>query len=125
MSEFYSCSGAVAAILAEEGEIREMAAENTGSYGTTPPQEPPTNESEFCSGTEMGIAFISGWTFDYKAVVYYDVEGMALIEGDIVIGTVEEVQQTMAAIEGDGTPQPMEPRALTITGTGYRWPGGW
>ena len=40
---------------------------------------------------EIGTAFIDGVTFRSKAVQYADVDGMAIVEGDIDLGPVEQV----------------------------------
>lgn len=40
-------------------------------------------EGELRGGPEMGTAVISGTTFTNKAVTYYDVGGVAIIEGDM------------------------------------------
>lgn len=52
-----------------------------------------------------------------KAVQYSVVDGLAIFEGDIVLGTVEEVEaRTAAARQGLGLPE-----AVVITGSQFRW----
>ena len=84
-----------------------MAAENSGRSGSTPPEDAGANGGEFRGGPSMGSAVISGASFATKSVVYYDVEGVAIVEGDIALGTVEEVKQATAAARrgGRGRPQ--------------------
>ena len=50
--------------------------------------DPIDNGGERRGSPKMGTAIISGAIFKNKAVVYYDVEGIAILEGDIAIGRV-------------------------------------
>ena len=43
---------------------------------------PLSNGGEFHGSPRMGTAIISGATFASKSVVYYEVEGLAIVEGD-------------------------------------------
>lgn len=53
-----------------------------------------------------------------KAVQYSVVDGLAIFEGDIVLGTVEEVEaQTELARQSGGMTE-----AVAITGANFRWP---
>ena len=71
---------------------------------------------EFRSGPVVGTALISGETFAQKGVMYAAVDGLAIVEGDIVIGTVEEVQAAMDA-------QPQFSIGVTPgVGNARRWP---
>lgn len=76
-------------------------------------------------GGERGTAIISGATFTNKSVVYSDVAGMAMIEGDIALGLVHEVE---AATEAARKAVAAQPGAVAfsvgITGSQYRWPNG-
>lgn len=68
----------------------------------------------------IGTALISGNTFAAKAVQYVDIDGMAIVEGDIALGSVEEVD---AATEQ--TRQRMQEGVafgVGISGTQFRWP---
>ncbi|WP_199178121.1 Dot/Icm T4SS effector Zinc-dependent metalloprotease LegP [Mycobacterium hubeiense] len=56
-----------------------------------------------------GTAAVSGATFTDKKLQYANVNGLAIFEGDIMLGTIEEVEAARA--EGIG-----------ITGEGFRWP---
>jgi hypothetical protein len=71
--------------------------------------------SEFPETTNAPrTGFIAGHTFDRKQVRYATIDGMAIFEGDIVLGTVEELEATMA------------PSAIAVTPVkgGARWPMG-
>jgi hypothetical protein len=71
---------------------------------------------EFRSGPVVGTAIISGETFAQKGVMYAEVDGLAIVEGDIVIGTVKDIQEAMDA-------QPQFSVGITaISGSRYRWP---
>ncbi|AOP48599.1 M12 family metallopeptidase [Streptomyces lydicus] len=72
---------------------------------------------EYRSGPICGTALLDGATFRAKGVQYADVNGMAVVEGDIVIGTVKEVQE--AAAEGGNA---VLFRSVGITGQQFRWP---
>lgn len=70
----------------------------------------------------MGVAVISGTTFTNKSVTYYEVDGIAMVEGDIALGTVADVKKATdegrAAVAGD----PNIAFSVGITGSRYRWP---
>lgn len=71
---------------------------------------------EFRSGSVTGTALISGPTFSLKPLRYAEVDGLAIYEGDIVLGTIEQVRKQMDTA-GD-------PLALVArTGQHFRWPG--
>ncbi len=69
---------------------------------------------------DVRTGYISGVTFQNKPVQYAAVDGLAVFEGCIVLGTVEEMERRAAAIEagevGDIAP------GVGITGEQYRWP---
>lgn len=104
-----------------------MAAQSTGGSGGTPPREPPpedagANEREFRGGPNMGVAVISGGTFTNKSVVYYEVEGVAIVEGDIALGDVEAVQQATAEAREAVAADPNVAFGVGLTGSQFRWP---
>jgi hypothetical protein len=70
----------------------------------------------------MGVAVISGATFTNKSVVYYDVNGMAILEGDIAIGTVVAVQRATEAARQAVAANPAIAFGVGITGSQFRWP---
>lgn len=65
-------------------------------------------------------ALISGATFHGKAVQYVALDGLAMFEGDIVLGTVEEVQAETEALRSEMTGGMAS--AVLITGSQFRWP---
>jgi Astacin (Peptidase family M12A) len=55
-------------------------------------------------------------TFRQMPVRYSPIEGLAIFEGDIVLGTLAQVQVAATAALG--------PKGIIIKGDPYRWPGG-
>ncbi|GAA4591079.1 hypothetical protein BJY16_000152 [Actinoplanes octamycinicus] len=81
---------------------------------------PWRSRGEFRGG-ERGTAMISGVTFRPKPVVFSEINGLAIFEGDIALGTVERLEQQLAeareqAVAGDIA------SAVGISGTRFRWP---
>jgi hypothetical protein len=77
-------------------------------------------EGEFAEGVGVYTALIRGETFGIKAVQYALVEGECIVEGDISLGTEEEVAQ-----QSDELAQLLRgqtPEAVLITGSQFRWP---
>lgn len=70
-------------------------------------------QCEYRSKSDRRRGVIFGKTFGAKEVWYSAVDGKAVFEGDILIGTVAE----MEALAGTQ-------RAVVITGDEYRWPSG-
>jgi hypothetical protein len=71
---------------------------------------------EFPSGPVAGTALYDGVTFTQKGLQYANIEGMAVFEGDIILGTVEEV-------EASALPTPEGALAsIGISGQQFRWP---
>lgn len=79
-------------------------------------------DGELRGGPEMGVAVISGATFTNKSVTYYDVGGVAIIEGDIALGSVEEVKAATDAAREAVAADPQIAFGVGITGSQFRWP---
>lgn len=77
----------------------------------------------FLASEDIRTGFISGTTFANKPIQYAAVDDLAVFEGDIVLGTVEEMErraalaQATAAGDREGIA-----RGVAITGEQYRWP---
>ena len=83
----------------------------------------PVESDEQRGSPEMGTAIISGATFANKSVTYYNVNGVAILEGDIALGTVEEVEQTTAtAREAVAADPSIVAFGVGVTGSQFRWP---
>lgn len=78
--------------------------------------------TEFKGSPQMGVAVISGATFANKSVTYYEVDGMAIIEGDIALGTVEEVSKATDQAREAVSSDPSIAFSVGITGSRFRWP---
>lgn len=73
---------------------------------------------EFRTTKEPQPGLIKNATFLTKAVRYSSIEGQAIFEGDIVLGTTEQLQQSVSFDPND----PL--KGIVIVGTGVRWPQG-
>lgn len=80
------------------------------------------NYDGFLESNDLRTGYISGATFKNKPVTYSAVNGLAVFEGCMVLGTVEEMDRRAAAI-GAGDAVEIE-RGVAITGEQYRWPNG-
>lgn len=76
----------------------------------------------FLEGGDVRTGYISGKTFKNKPVKYTAVNGLAVFEGCIVLGTVEEMERRAAAVRAGG--EDGIDRGVAITGDQYRWPNG-
>jgi hypothetical protein len=77
------------------------------------------NSSAGISGTKIG--FISGVTFGPRAVKYEVIDGLAVFEGDIVLGAADDLDAELEMLRSDPS-LPIE--AIVITGSRHRWPNG-
>jgi hypothetical protein len=75
---------------------------------------------EFRYSSKVGTALLDGATFRAQPVQYLEIDGMAIFEGDIVLGTKEDVdaQTDVRRAEASG----LVARGVVITGDEYRWP---
>jgi hypothetical protein len=99
-----------------ESKRRKRAANDTGGgSGEFGAESLATSPKE----TTVGTAIISDRLGRQKSVLYVDVNGKAVVEGDIVLGTVAEVEHaTRAARSGEAPP------GVAITGEQFRWTNG-
>ncbi|HKQ74319.1 MAG TPA: M12 family metallopeptidase [Blastocatellia bacterium] len=94
-------------------------------------------ESMFRSSDDVRESFITGIdAFTVKPVQYSAINGMAIFEGDIALGTVDKMEEIRAAMSRDSAqiadvsisgrvPQVAAvERGVGITGQRYRWPDG-
>jgi len=68
----------------------------------------------------VGTALIDGVTFETKEVQYAEVEGLAIFEGDIVLGTIEEVEKKTELRRQELAGE--IPAGIIIKGDKFRWP---
>ena len=75
------------------------------------------------SSNDIRTGFISGATFKNKPVQYSVVDGLAIFEGCIVLGTVEEMEAKAAAVRA-GEDEEDNDRGVFVVGDQYRWTNG-
>ena len=78
-------------------------------------------KEEFRSSPEVRTGFVKGNTFGYRPVRYSVIDGEAIFEGDIVLGSVDEMERLVAEVNKK---KETKPRAVIITGAQFRWPDG-
>jgi hypothetical protein len=76
---------------------------------------------EHLASTNVKSSYITGATFGLKEVKYSAVDGQAIFEGDIVLGSVAEMDQIKKQVEN---PAPDVAASVIITGNQFRWPDG-
>lgn len=87
--------------------------------------EDATNFDGLLASNDIRTGFISGTTFKNKPVQYSVVDGLAMFEGCIVLGTVEEMEKKAAAIrDGKDIEEDAGTRGVFVPGQQYRWPNG-
>ncbi len=77
-------------------------------------------KGEFRSTPVVKTGLIQGHTFGIKAVQYSVVDGLALFEGDIVLGTAAEMDAQTEELRSVQSGR--VERAVIITGAQFRWP---
>lgn len=80
-----------------------------------------TPQVENAGTGDVQYSYIVGGTFGLQKVTYTAVGGLAVFEGDIILGTVEQMESMKQTVEH---PDPDILAAIAITGTQFRWPGG-
>jgi len=68
----------------------------------------------------LRTALIRGTTFAAKAVQYVEVDGLAMFEGDIVLGTAAEVERTSTMLRAEMSEAVAS--GVAISGAQFRWP---
>ncbi|WP_406397208.1 M12 family metallopeptidase [Streptomyces sp. NBC_00879] len=72
------------------------------------------------SGPVAGTALVDGTTFRGKGLQYAEVDGMAMFEGDIVLGTVQEMEEL--ADQGPRLESVAISAGIGAQGQQFRWP---
>lgn len=75
---------------------------------------------EFRGGGPIRTALIRGNTFAAKAVQYIEIDGLAIFEGDIVLGSAQEVAQVSDMLRAEMAGGMAA--GVAITGAQFRWP---
>src|SRR5262245_44096377 len=69
---------------------------------------------------DIRTGYISGHTFKNKEVKYSVVDGLAVFEGDIILGTVEEMERRAEEVRSGM--DSIGPLGIVVKGLQYRWP---
>lgn len=101
-------------------ERRRRAAGGGGEQGQSGPGPSDTGSGEFHSSNQIRTGLIRGTTFHHRAVQYAVVDGQAIFEGDIVLGTEEQVARNTEQLRAEATGQVAA--GVVITGSQFRWP---
>lgn len=75
--------------------------------------------SEFRSTAAPRVGRIDGNTFSLREVRYAVLDGLAIFEGDIVLGSLEQIEARTASPAARG----LRPQGIVIKGDRFRWPG--
>ena len=76
----------------------------------------------FRSSDDKGTGFIEGNYFRDRRVEFSKIDGLAIFEGDIVLGNAEEIESRVIP-DDEGAPAALV-RGVGISGAKYRWPKG-
>lgn len=80
-------------------------------------------DGELRSTNEPRTGVIAGRTFMIKTVQYSDIDGDAIFEGDIVLGTVAQMEEAFKKFsESDDVQEAL--KGIFISGSKFRWPNG-
>jgi astacin len=77
---------------------------------------------EMIQGDTVRKGYIKGVTFSSKLVEYTVVNGLAMFEGDIVLGPADRIEEQFKAASEMQSYLPA--KGIGITGDRYRWPNG-
>lgn len=89
------------------------------------------DEEDCCCGgllssNDVRTAIISGETFKNRSVQYAAVDGLAVFEGCIILGKVDEVEartaEAKAAFAAGDDPEDGPANGVVVTGADKRWP---
>ena len=96
-----------------------MAQKRSGSAAADAEGKPDAHGEQLAS-RQVRTALISGNSFAAKAVQYVEVDGLAIFEGDIVLGTVQEVERQSGMLRAEMAEGMAS--GVVISGAQFRWP---
>jgi astacin len=86
-------------------------------------EELARDNSGFVTSDDVRTGFITGATFRNRPVQYAAVDGLAIFEGDIALGTVDEMERGSALLQAEAESDDSGIAfGVAITGDQYRWP---
>jgi hypothetical protein len=77
---------------------------------------------EYRGSRNLGVAFINRASGPPRSVTYSSVNGIAIVEGDIALGTVEEIEAAMRSGRAATNNDPSIAFGVAISGQQFRWP---
>lgn len=77
---------------------------------------------EYRGSRNLGVALINRVSGPPRAVTYSNLNGIAIVEGDIALGTVEELEAAMQSGRTAANSDPSIAAAVAISGQRFRWP---
>src|SRR4051812_48328447 len=80
------------------------------------------SEGEFRGDDDRRTGLVSGVAFGRRPVVYSAVDGMAIFEGDIVLGTVADLERVLEQARARAAAGDDIAESVGITGARFRWP---
>src|SRR5687767_2844827 len=86
------------------------------------PADQDSGKGEYRSTSSAATGIISSREFKDKKVKYYAIDGYAIVEGDICLGSVEEVKRNTK--QGHAPEPELGTMGGVIVGERYRWPKG-
>ena len=106
----------------------------TPTHDDRPAGAQPLAEGMFRSSDDVRSSYVTGIeAFEIKPVEYSVINGRAIFEGDIVLGTLEQMEAVRRQVEGaqggerqsvSGTAAADVQFGVGITGQRFRWPNG-
>jgi hypothetical protein len=102
------------------GRPARKASPRKAAAPTAQPDRDVVGGGEFRSRKAVRTALIPGNTFHSKAVQYVEIDGYAMVEGDILLGAVADVEQRSATLAAERRGE-IE-ASVIITGNQFRWP---
>ena len=106
---------------------KKATSKKKGAKGAASGKQPQTGKQtysvsgEHLVSSDVKSSYILGNTFGLKQVKYAAVDGQAIFEGDIVLGSVAEMEAIKRQVEN---PAPESESAVIISGSQFRWPDG-
>lgn len=97
-----------------------MAKKRTSRKAVARSAEATDAQDEQLTSNKVRTALIRGNSFAAKPVQYVEVDGLAIFEGDIVLGTVEEVQRESEMLRAELVEGVAS--GVAISGAQFRWP---
>ncbi len=76
---------------------------------------------EFQSTQDVGTTFIDGVTFGGKPVHFCNVDGIAMFEGDIELGSVADMDQIADSVRAMASDPAAVQAGVVISGANFRW----